>query len=228
MTGAPRFPHLSDDSLAERRALLVAEFARPNTRRRVSLAAGSAGALTAAIAAVAAGVFGGAAPAFAGWTATPSPANSARVQSARLACHEASTPTLVAPTLADTRGPYTMLLFVSGGTNRLCITGPALTVRFLGGPASPAPGVSDSIATVATGVSSAGGHPLSFLVARAGTGVTTAVLTLTSGMQVRSTVAHGWLAAWWPGRAFVRSAQLIGRGKTVTQHLEVPHPPVAR
>lgn len=228
MTDAPRFPRLSDESLAERRTHLVAEFARSDTRRRLPIVVGSAGALIATIAAVAASVLGGAAPAFAGWTATPSPAGAARVQSALLACHEAHAPTLAAPMLADTRGPYAMLLFIAGGTNRLCITGPSLTALFLGGPAIQGPTISNSIATTATGSSSHGGHPLSFLVARAGAGVTTVVLTLTDGTDVRSTVAHGWLAAWWPGKAFARSAQLTAHGRSVTQRLEVQRPPAAR
>jgi hypothetical protein len=58
-----------------------------------------------------------------------------------------------------------------------------------------------------------------FVIARAGDGVSAADLTLDDGTQVTATVDNGWAVAWWPGSRQLSSAQLTTASGVQTQTL---------
>jgi hypothetical protein len=202
---------------------MVREFALQRRRRRIRLLGGGTGGSIAAAVAILATVIGAAAPAFAGWTAVPKAPTRAQMRTALYNCPQRSAPTLTAPTLADARGPYTMLLFVVRGKSELCISGPSFTAVGNNGEAVAEPG-SKAIAVNVIGRGTADRHPYTFLVGRAGPGVTAVAIALENGMRVDTTTAHGWFAAWWPGRQYARTALVTARGGVRTQPLPAPRP----
>jgi hypothetical protein len=64
------------------------------------------------------------------------------------------------------------------------------------------------------------GQAYTFVIARAGDGVSAANLTLEDGTEVTATVRNGWAVAWWPGSRQVRQvtrARLSTASGTQTQ-----------
>jgi hypothetical protein len=222
----PHVPSPSDEWIAQRRAQLVQEFARQRRRRLTHVAARFASGLIASGTIILVAVLGsGAAPAFGGWSPTPTASTGAQVRAAESACRLPGVLALAAPVIADARGPYTMLLLLEGGTSHLCISTPSLTTLTSGGPIEPAPSTPDGIAITATGTSTADGHPYSFLIGRAGSAVIAITLTLESDTQVRVTVRRGWFAAWWPGTPRALRAQVTSSSGTVVAPIAAPRPP---
>jgi len=225
----PPVPSPSDQWIAQRRAQLVREFARQRRWRAMRVAASAAGGLITLATIIVVGVIGvGPAPAFAGWTPTPTAPSAARLRRAESACGRVGALVLAAPTLADTRGPYTMLLLVEDDMSRLCISGPSLTTLASGGPIEPSPTASDGIVVTATGTGSADGQHYSFMIGRTGSNVSAVALTLESGTHVRTTTARSWFAAWWPGTQYANHYQVTSNGRTVTHRLGAPGPPARR
>jgi hypothetical protein len=82
-------------------------------------------------------VLGGAQPAFAGWSASPTPATAAQLASADAACQAkfasapaspgTATPSSWSAAVTDVRGPYTMAIFQDGSANATCFIGPSFT-----------------------------------------------------------------------------------------------------
>jgi hypothetical protein len=117
-------------------------------RAPVTVGAGVlAGAATAG--AVLSVVLGGAAPAYAGWSASPSADTSAPSASAATSCQDQLTSTPAAPgggtgtwqnVLTDVRGPFTVALFQNDGSYAACFTSSSFTevdqVSSTGGAAS--------------------------------------------------------------------------------------------
>jgi hypothetical protein len=110
-------------------------------RTPVGVGAGAGAAATAATVLL----LGGSQPAFAGWSATPTPtaASSSQVSAAQAACqaHLAAAPPAgaltpitatgqgMAPVLTDVRGPYTVAIYADGSSSSMtCFTGPSFTV----------------------------------------------------------------------------------------------------
>lgn len=187
-------------------------------------------AVAAGVAAFVLGTTGGGPPnAFAGWTASPTTPASGQLRAAESACGRAPALASLRPTVADTRGPFAMLVYVENGAASVCLTGlpgggPIVTEI---GPA-PTPVAPDAIeprAGSAT-IRRQGPRPrFNTLTGQAGADVTRVTLVLDDGSSVETTVAHGWFAAWWPGSQGVRSATITTASGTTTQQLNTPATP---
>lgn len=124
----------SDEKDRLRRRILATD--RPATmragshrfqRRRLVVVAASAGSIAAATTALVVALTAGSAPsvAFAGWSANPGVPAHAQVQAAEAECRRNVSLTSLTAALADTRGPYTLLVYAENA-GYLCITGPSL------------------------------------------------------------------------------------------------------
>jgi hypothetical protein len=171
--------------------------------------------------------------AFAGWSATPTVPSGDQAHRAREAClprlpisarieHAQNTasgshrpwpfPSVTADSwrevLADTRGPYTVILFVAahGSAELSCFSGRQPMRAALGGSYAthpPPPVPAGHISIVSSGSRTTppdeGSRHFSQLVGRTGPGVTGVTLRLRDGTRVRASLANGWFLAWWPG-----------------------------
>jgi hypothetical protein len=201
------------------------------------LAASGIGALAAIGAATAALVIGlagpGTATAFAGWSASPTAASSGQLQAAQSACQSvpalpSGSPALASltPTLADTRGPFSLLVYTQNGASTVCIAGlpqSGTAILSAGEPyvTSVAPGTIEPQGHFADGAFS-GQAQYHLLVGETGAGVTGVALTLDDGTSVDATATDGWFAAWWPGTQGVQSAAVTTANGTTTQQLNIP------
>jgi hypothetical protein len=225
---------------------------RPRTRDlRPPVAAGVLTTAAAAAAAVLLIDLGPKAPAaFAGWTPAPTQASRAQVAVARGDCtaqlaqlrsraaqaasQHAGTPAMLpqleqvsatTPVLTDTRGPFSFVVFNSGGTNASCISGPGFaSVTMDSALRSPAPTPAGKVVPTFQVHTARAGDAYTFVEGRAGAGVTAATLVLSDGSHIQATVQHGWLVAWWPGAARVTSAQVTTGSGTTTQTFETRLP----
>lgn len=163
---SPAIPDLDDlfdaDRLALRRAHLVAEIAAParhltqparrlpalsRTKRRVGYGVGFTGTAGAAAAALVL-LSGGASPAFASWTAEPTP-----TAPSLLDCPQASD-SGGTPVLAEKRGDYTLTVVADGSSMTTCLSGDGLQV---GSASASATDDVPAAGTVTLGPSSADG-----------------------------------------------------------------------
>jgi hypothetical protein len=203
---------------------------RPLARRAAVVVA----ALVAAGAAAVAVVFGlagnGVPSAFAGWSANPTRAGRAQLQRAESACTAlVSLPASLVPTLVDTRGPTSLLLYLDPGASpsmaTLCISGVpdfGTRVRFdtVEGATAATPG---SIDERSTGISATADHnSFGFIDGVTGSQVTAVTLVLTDGRHIRATTSHGWFAAWWPKYAFAQAARITTTTGTSSARFQVP------
>jgi hypothetical protein len=218
-------------------------------RRRLVLSAASGGCVAAAAVAAVLVFTAGHAPsvAFAGWSADPTAPANGQVQAAESECQRDSTLASLTPTFADTRGPYTLLVY-AGNSGSLCITGPSLRSptggpsivpfgAFLSNssaaehrahPTTPTlPNVSsippDAIEGIVTGVTitkaSAPSAAFSLDVGQVGEKVTAVTFVLDGGSRVAATTANGWFAAWWPGGEPAQTAEITTTTGVTTQQL---------
>jgi hypothetical protein len=119
--------HLLTRILASERGSTSSPSWRRRDRRWLAVrAASGAGAAVAAVVAVVL-LSAGNAPtaALAGWSAEPTESASGQVQAAESECKRNSALASLTPTLLDTRGPYTLLVYAERGGS-VCITGPSL------------------------------------------------------------------------------------------------------
>lgn len=205
----------------------------PRSRSRLLVLGGGTGTLAAgAVVAVLVLTAGGEpSVAFAGWTGDPTAPAGGQVQAAESSCHRA--PSLpsdlasAAPSLVDTRGPYTMLVYANSTSSGLCITG-------VNGP-NYLPPVSGISVTDATAVAPDAIHPgvdgqgftraslpqaaFSWTAGRVGQDVTAVTLVLEDGTSVEATTANGWYAAWWPAGESAQTADITTTTGTTTQQL---------
>lgn len=140
--------------------------------------------------------------AFAGWSATPTTPAGGQLAAAQAACQQQD-PQLrsATPTVADTRGPSSLLLYADGASETACVTGPPLLGTFTDSPTV------DGAALAAAAIDpqailvglAADGQGFRVLAGRVGDGVTAMSLVLAGGSTVQASVAGGWFAAWWPG-----------------------------
>jgi hypothetical protein len=208
---------------------------RPHTPRARPVAALAATTVTAgaALAFSLVGLGTDAPRAFAGWSATPTVLSGDQARRAREAClprlptsarieHADKTasgrhepwpfPHIPAggwrTVLIDSRGPYTVILFVAahGAAELSCFTGRQPMSGGLGGsygthipPPVPAGHVSIVSSGSRTTPPDEGSQHFSQLVGRTGPGVTGVTLRLRDGTRVRASLANGWFLAWWPG-----------------------------
>lgn len=154
------------------------------------------------------------------------------------------------PVLTDVRGPFTVALFQNSGAYAACFTSASFTevtqvsadstsasnaqsvngtVRDLGGggPASGTSSVSvggtasgdlQNVVQTHTATTADGAYTL--VDGRVASGITAVTLVLDNGQDVVTTVADGWLIAWWPGDADATSAQVTNAAGTSTEALQ--------
>jgi hypothetical protein len=207
-------------ALAHRAALISPEASarlravdyRPRSRRRGSPPVFGALGLSAAAAAAAAAILLGssAAPAFAGWTATPTAPQPGQLAAAEQDCGSGAG----TPVLTDTRGPYTASIYADGST---CVEGNGITIssnRDGGGTPTPAAG---AIELNGAGESDSDGHALTMVDGATGAGVRAVTITRSDGSSVQATVKNGWYLAWWPGSERAVTAQVASASGTGTQ-----------
>jgi hypothetical protein len=237
------------DVLAERAAEIPASAGerlrardyRPRTRQlRPPVAVG---ALAAAGAATVAVLGAGTTEAFAGWTASPTHATAQQIASAEASCRQRladmpappagapapPSPSTLAPVLADTRGPFTFVIFANDHASASCISSPAFTS--LSGTASTASTTppAGKVTLSSADHTARDGHAYSFAEGHTGAGVTTTTLILSDGSRVQASSADGWFVAWWPGARQVVAADVTTAHGTHTQHFDtrpaMPCPP---
>jgi hypothetical protein len=161
---------------------------------------------------------GGPAQAFARWTARPTRAAAGQLQAAESACAVSPTVASLTPTLVDTRGPYSMLVYVQPSMTVVCISGGARTV-FTEGRAPSTRSIPPGTIKPQGGIFSTS---VRFLTGQVGPSVTGVTLILDDGRSVQATTQKGWFAAWWPNLQGVQSAELTTATGTKTRPLHLP------
>lgn len=172
------------------------------------------------------GLRNGTPKALADWSPTPTAPTAGQVQAAEAACAQLrpypEEPALsgLTPKVADTRGPFSLLVYVDGRSNQACVVGPSgdasETTSSDGEEAAPAGSVLWRLAGDGSGVE---GQAASFVDGQTGEGVTAATLVLEDGTRVKATIANGWFAAWWPGERRASLAEVTTANGTVTEPL---------
>jgi hypothetical protein len=163
-------------------------------------------------------VQGGPSAALGPWsTSSARPATAAQLAAAKAYC-TANVPTPGLPLkLTDTRGPFTFEIFADESSNDFCVNGPSFR-NASGETTSPPVSVpARSLYLWADHTTADAGQAYSFMIARAGEGVTAATLHLDDGSDVTATVQNGWAVAWWPGSHHVARAQLTTASGPRTQ-----------
>jgi hypothetical protein len=212
--------HHLREALADRAALIPREASarlravdyHPRSRSLLSRPAlGALGLSGAAAAAGAAIVLGSsAAPAFAGWTASPTAPPPGQLAAAEQQCGAGAG----TPVLSDTRGPYTASIYADGST---CVEGNGITISASssGGGKSSVP--AGAIELNGAGESDSDGHALTMVDGPIGAGVTGVTITRSDGSSVQATVKNGWYLAWWPGTERAVTAQVASASGTSAQ-----------
>jgi hypothetical protein len=231
-------------------------------RLAVPVAAGAGVAASAAtVGTVLAVILGGASPAYAGWSPTPTASTTAAPSSQASQSCLTSLPSNQPgggqlgsgswqPVLTDVRGPFTVALFQNSGAYAACFTSASFTevtqvsaddgaashaqsvngaIRDLGsgGPAGGMSSVTvggtssgDLQNVVQTHTSTTADGAYTLVDGRVASGVTAVTLVLDNGQNVVSTVADGWLIAWWPGDSVATSAQVTNASGTSSEALQ--------
>lgn len=118
--------------------------------------------------------------------------------------------------LADTRGPYTEILFTAadGRAELSCFSSRNHQSGSLGGSFASharAPVAIGHVALVSSGSTRTppdeGSRQFSQLVGHTGPGVTGVTVRLGGGVRVTATCAGGWFLAWWPGKHGLRAVE---------------------
>jgi len=200
---------------------------RPRLARWATL-----GAAPVAVAVLVVGTTGsGPTSAFAGWSATPTTPTSGQLQAAEAACQQQNPSVAsLAPTVADVRGPYSMLVYTDRSTITDCTIGAQGTLMNGVTPAAQTTSVAPNSIEVVSQLSPAspagqGEQKASELEGQAGAGVTAVTIVLDDGSSIQTTVANGWFAAWWPGSQPAQAAEITTASSTTTQQLNLPAPP---
>jgi hypothetical protein len=187
----------------------------PRSRRLASrrgLSALGAVGLTGAAAAAGAVILLGssAAPAFAGWTRSPTQPLPGQLAAAQQRCSTGSG----TPILTDTRGPYTASIYADGST---CVDGNGIEISSAWGGGATSSIPAGTVRLNGAGESDSDGHALTMVDGPVGAGVTGVTITRSNGSSVQATVKNGWYLAWWPGTARAVTAQVASAGGTSTQ-----------
>jgi hypothetical protein len=207
------------EALSDRAALIRPEASarlravdyRPRTRRLPSRPVlgglGLGGVAAAAGAAIL--LASSAAPAFAGWTTSPTAPRPGQLAAAQLHCARAGT-----PALSDTRGPYTASIYSDGST---CLSGNGIKITSSSSGGGNARIPTGWIELGGAGESDSDGHALTMVDGPIGAGVTGVKITRSDGSSVQATVKNGWYLAWWPGSERAVTAQVASASGTRTQ-----------
>jgi hypothetical protein len=154
-----------------------------------------------------------AAPAFAGWSPTPTSPAAGQLAAAQQACSA----NLGTPVLTDTRGPYTVSIYADATSSHLCLQGGSLSIASANsGPAQAdvAPG---QVQLFGSGIQNSSGQALTLVDGRIGAGVTSVTIDRSDGGSVQATVSGGWYLAWWPGTARATTANVTTAAGGLTQ-----------
>jgi hypothetical protein len=187
---------------------------RPRRRRFGVVSAVSAvgvGAAAAALAVVFA-LSSGAAPAFAGWKATPTSPAPGQLARAAQACGQ----DLGRPLLTDSRGPYTASIYADSTTSDVCLSGSGVSVSSRSISAAPVSVAAGQIDLDGGGTRDSAGNALTLVDGRTGAGVTAVTIERSDGSYVHATVANGWYLAWWPGTVAATKAEVTTASGTST------------
>jgi hypothetical protein len=187
----------------------------PRSRRLASpraLSAMGALGLSGAAAAVGAVVLLGssAAPAFAGWTRSPTTPLPGQLAAAQQNCGTGSG----TPVLTDTRGPYTASIYADGST---CVEGNGIEINSKSGGGGTSTIPAGTVQLNGAGESDSYGHALTMVEGPIGAGVTGVTIARSDGSSVQATVKNGWYLAWWPGTERAVTAQVVTPSGTSTQ-----------
>ena len=203
-----RAAQLDPDSIARLRAIDY----RPRQRRIGTIPAIGALAATGVAAAVAVIVAlgSGAAPAFAGWQATPTTPTTGQPAPPGRACGRASG----SPVLIDSRGPYTATIRADSTTSDVCLSGNGVSMSSSSTSAAPVGVAAGKIELGGGGTRDSAGHALTLVDGRTGAGVTAVTIERSDGSAVQATVVNGWYLAWWPGTVQATKAAITSTAGT--------------
>ncbi len=217
--------HERAESVHASRELLAADYHPRRRRLRPPVAIGGGLATAAGALAVVLSLIGGASTAFAGWSAQPTEPTAAQLAAATTYCAK-TVPILRLPLqLTDTRGPFTFEVFSDDTSNDFCITGPSFTNASGWTTSTPVKVPAGKLYLWAEHTTTHAGRSYGFVIARTGSGVRGATLTLEGGTRITTTVQNGWAVAWWPGSHQVTGAQLTTASGTQTQTQTFPLSP---
>lgn len=122
----------------------------------------------------------GAAPAFAGWQATPTnPAPGQLTQTAQ-ACGQ----DLGSPLLSDSRGPYTASIYANSTTSNVCLSGNGGSMSSRSTSQVPASVAAGQIQANGGGTQDSAGNALTLVDGRTGAGVTAVTIDRRDGSSV--------------------------------------------
>src|SRR5207247_6713182 len=158
--------------------------------RRMWPAVAIGGGLAAAAGALAAvlSLAGGASSAFAGWTPQPTAPTRAQLAAAEAYCANNVPDPGLPLKLIDTRGPFTFVVYSDNTSNDLCTTGPSFANASGWSTSPPVTVPAGKLFLWAEHTTTDSGQAYTFLIARAGDGVSAANLTLEDGTEVTATV----------------------------------------
>jgi hypothetical protein len=179
---------------------------RPHRHRWPTLPAlgalGVGGAAAAVVAVVT--LASSAAPAFAGWSPTPTRPATGQLAAADQACNT----NLGTPVLTDTRGPYTASIYADATSSNLCLEGGSLSITSSNTSSSQAEVPIGQIQLSGSGMKNSSGQALTVVDGRIGSGVTSVTIDRNDGSSIKATVSGGWYLAWWPGTAQATTADV--------------------
>lgn len=158
------------------------------------------------------------------WASAPTSPLPGQVATAEAACERVEADLAGQKSaIADTRGSSTLLVYLRGHTNDMCLAGRSGAAGTVAGEASeeiPAPG--RIVVQLVGGGPGLTGNQAYFVDGTVNPAVTGVALVLEDGTKVHATVAAGWFAAWWPGHERATSAEITAGGNTATQPLTLP------
>jgi hypothetical protein len=197
---------------------------RPRRRRVPALPA--LGALgvggTAAVVVAVVTLGSSAAPAFAGWSPTPTSPAAGQLAAAGQACSA----NLGTPVLTDTRGPYTASIYADATSSHACLQGGSLSIASSNSGSSQADVAAGQVQLIGSGMKNSAGQALTLVDGRIGAGVTSVRIDRSDGTSVQATVSGGWYLAWWPGTVPATTADVTTSTGTATEQFpSTPHGP---
>jgi hypothetical protein len=155
-----------------------------------------------------------AAPAFAGWSPTPTSPAAGQLAAAEQACSA----NLGTPVLTDTRGPYTASIYADATSSHTCLAGGSLSIASGSGEPSQADVPAGQAQLTGSGMKNSSGQALTLVDGRIGAGVMSVTIDRSDGSSVKATVSGGWYLAWWPGTLQATTADVTTTTGTVTEH----------
>jgi hypothetical protein len=215
-----RDAQLDPNSIARLRA---ADYHPRRHRMRRLPAFGALGATgLAATAGVIVALGSSAAPAFAGWQATPRTTEGSQpAQAPPQGCGAG----LGAPVLTDSRGPYSASIYAQSTTSAVCLAGNGISMSSSSSASSIPTIASGQVEFAGGGMRDTAGSALTLADGRTGARVTGVAIELSDGSSVQATVGNGWYLAWWPGDVSATQVQITtASGTTTTPYPSRPAP----